>query len=188
MTQQRQRRFSSLKSTTKVSSPQQTELLTTENKSKEGKMEESNNPSLNILEEAPSGDESENQQEIEEEENEAEDFDSQSITPGSHCFSCSKERNCIYASTYRPLSLLHHDENAKRPSLEKIKCCIFWCRGIPRILGSEAKVPGEGEHKIMDFIRNLQRDKKNYKENETHCMYGMDADLIMLGILFSSHF
>lgn len=45
------------------------------------------------------------------------------------------------------------------------------------IIFSNEKVPGEGEHKIMHFL------KKYANPNEIVCIYGLDADLMMLGVL-----
>jgi len=50
----------------------------------------------------------------------------------------------------------------------------------PEVIISGPDVPGEGEHKVMDYLREIQDGGKT---DLHHVLYGLDADLIMLGLV-----
>ena len=94
-------------------------------------------------------------------------FDSNCITPGTDFL----EQCSIAVRTYIK-SRINND-----PLWSKLN-----------VVFSDASVPGEGEHKILDFIRT-QRTFESYDPNTYHCIYGADADLIMLSlIMHEPHF
>ncbi|KOC61668.1 5'-3' exoribonuclease 1 [Habropoda laboriosa] len=86
------------------------------------------------------------------------------------------DSNCITPGTIFMAKL---DDYLKYFISYKISTDKFWQKC--KIIFSGSQVPGEGEHKIMDYIRYMKA-QPDYDINTKHCLYGLDADLIMLGL------
>ncbi|XP_029470943.1 5'-3' exoribonuclease 1 isoform X2 [Rhinatrema bivittatum] len=93
------------------------------------------------------------------------------------------DSNCITPGT-EFMARLH--EHLKYFVSLKISTDKSW-QGVTIYLSGH-ETPGEGEHKIMEFIRS-EKTKPDHDPNMRHCLYGLDADLIMLGLTsHESHF
>ena len=95
----------------------------------------------------------------------------------SSLISCNRfDSNCITPGTPF-MDRLH--QQLKYFVSNKVSTDGLW-KGTKVILSGH-ETPGEGEHKIMDFIRH-EKSLAGYDPNTRHCLYGLDADLLMLGL------
>jgi 5'-3' exoribonuclease 1 len=119
-------------------------------------------------------------------------FDSNCITPGTEFMAKLSDylkyfirKKIKEDSAWRKVKVIlsGHEVRAHDRSPETRVSISTHTRPHPSSSSSSSlQVPGEGEHKIMEYIRR-QKMLPEHDPNTRHCLYGLDADLIMLALV-----
>lgn len=102
-------------------------------------------------------------------------FDSNCITPGTE-FMETVRRAVVVRTASKNAQAGRYINYFIRM---KQKSDPFWRRC--KVIFSGHDVAGEGEHKIMEYIR-ARKLQPDYEPQTRHCIYGLDADLVMLSL------
>jgi len=110
------------------------------------------------------------------------------VAPGSKI---QQQRQRRYRAGERGGTGMVFDTNSVTPGTEFMLALDTYLQGWikeyrlhmpPKVIYSSHLVPGEGEHKIMDFYRNGEV-KPSSPDAEGHLLLGRDADLIVLSLV-----
>lgn|SRR6267142_1344104 len=105
---------------------------------------------------------------ISEDEKNKKAWDSNAITPGTPFMEFLAK-----SLRYWVVQKLNSDPGWKQVSHTLILTASRWLTNTQlEVIISDASVPGEGEHKIMDYIRR-QRANKGHDPNTRHVIYGL---------------
>lgn len=104
-----------------------------------------------------------------------------------------QQRGRRFRSAYAPSDEKKYDSNAITPGTEIMFDLEQFMRDFistyhnylpPQVIFSGHLVPGEGEHKIMDYLREGRTTKGlASQQGGAHVIWGLDADLIMLSLV-----